>query len=174
MRIITLWPNTDWATVWKNLAETPAAREIKGAWYNVINDIIPTNERPHKIRIAHTDRCRHCDRQDTLLHRLTECREGGTNMEMDETEIGNNSSDKPGEDTERIASETHLKIWSPTRRRALQWIIANVVFLRTQIQRELSLQDTIEFLRRSKWKLYKKRHRTECVANYLSVIDEEE
>ena len=70
MGIITMWPNTDWSSVWKNLAETPVPGEIKAAWYKVINDILPTNERLQRIHIAPTDRCRHCDKQDTLLHRL--------------------------------------------------------------------------------------------------------
>jgi hypothetical protein len=76
MTIIMIWPNTDWSSVWKSLAKTPVPGEIKAAWYKVINDILPTNERLLRIRIAPTDRCRHCDRQDTLLHRLTESGEG--------------------------------------------------------------------------------------------------
>jgi hypothetical protein len=76
IRSTTIWQNTAWPTVWKNLAETPVNGETKAAWYKVINDIIPTNERLHRIRIAPTDRCRHCDKKDTLQHRLTECGEG--------------------------------------------------------------------------------------------------
>jgi hypothetical protein len=76
MKIITIWPNTDWSSVWKNLAETPVPGEIKAAWYKVINDILLTNKRLQKIRIAPTDRCRHCDKQDTLLSRLTGWGEG--------------------------------------------------------------------------------------------------
>jgi hypothetical protein len=30
MRIITMWPNTDWHTVWKNLTEAPVPGEKKG------------------------------------------------------------------------------------------------------------------------------------------------
>jgi hypothetical protein len=48
----------------------------KAAWYKVINDIIPTNERFHRIRISPTDSCRLCDKKDTLQHPLTECGEG--------------------------------------------------------------------------------------------------
>jgi hypothetical protein len=42
----------------------------------VINDVIPTNERLHKIQIATTDKCRYCDNKDTQQHRLTECGDG--------------------------------------------------------------------------------------------------
>jgi hypothetical protein len=73
VRDVTVWPTTDWSLVWKNLAETPVIGETKAAWYKVIKDILPTNEKLHRIRIAPTDRCRHCNRKETLLHRLTEC-----------------------------------------------------------------------------------------------------
>ena len=76
MIITMIWPNTAWASAWKTLAETPVTGETKAAWYKVINDILPTNERLHRIRIALTDRCRHCDKEDTFQHRLMKCGEG--------------------------------------------------------------------------------------------------
>jgi hypothetical protein len=75
MRVVTLWPQTNWPTLWKNLDETPVAGEIKAAWYMVIDDVIATNEKLHKIRMATTDKCRYCDK-DTLQHRLTQCGDG--------------------------------------------------------------------------------------------------
>ena len=38
MRITTIWPNTAWPTVWKNLAETPVTGETKASWYKVIHE----------------------------------------------------------------------------------------------------------------------------------------
>ena len=64
-------------------------------------------------------------------------------------------------------------LWPPTRRRAVQWISANVVFFRTQLQRELTLHDLMDFMKRTKWKMYQRSNRRECVANYLTVIDTE-
>ena len=45
-------------------------------WRKAIHDIIPTNTRPHRIRIPKTDTCTECGRRDTLEHRLIECGEG--------------------------------------------------------------------------------------------------
>jgi len=39
----------------------------------VIHDTITTNVRLHKIRPTDTEICTHCDRQVTVLRRLTEC-----------------------------------------------------------------------------------------------------
>ena len=79
MRITKIWPNTDWNTVWKNLHYTPIPGGTKAAWYKVINDILPTNERVHEIRMSPTDTCSNCGMHDTLQHRLTECGEGPQN-----------------------------------------------------------------------------------------------
>jgi hypothetical protein len=76
MRIARLWPATDWESVWKNLQTTPVPETTKSTWYRIIHDIMPTNERLHKIRLSASDLCRHCDRLDTLEHRLTECGDG--------------------------------------------------------------------------------------------------
>ena len=48
-----------------------------------------------------------------------------------------------------------------------------VVFFRTQLQRELTLHDLIDFLKRTKWKMYQRRNRRQCVGNYFIIIDEE-
>jgi hypothetical protein len=72
MRITTLWPETDWLTMWKSLAQTPVRGATKAVWYKVINYILPTKEMLHRIRIAPTDKCRHCEKRDTVQHRLIE------------------------------------------------------------------------------------------------------
>ena len=76
MRVMRLWPNTDWATVWRKLQDTPVAEETKVIWYRIIHEIVPRHERLHRIRMIPTDTGRHCNKTDNLLHRLTECVEG--------------------------------------------------------------------------------------------------
>ena len=76
MRITRLWPDEDWRTIWKNLHTAPIPKTTKGEWYRIIHDVIPTNERLHKIRLSTTDRCRLCNGKDTLQHRLIECGDG--------------------------------------------------------------------------------------------------
>ena len=76
MSIESLWPTIEWPRIWKNLWTAPVTDSTKTTWYKIIHDIVPTKERLHKIRIAPTQNCRLCDRKDTLLHRLAECRDG--------------------------------------------------------------------------------------------------
>ena len=75
IRIEKLWLHADWKVIWKNLAETPTLEDDIAVWYKVINDIIPTKKRLHRINMASTDTCKECGEVDTLLHRLTECGE---------------------------------------------------------------------------------------------------
>jgi hypothetical protein len=173
MRVTTIWPTTDWSSVWKNLVETPVSGETKAAWYKVVNDILPTKERLHRTRVALTDMCRHCDRQDTLLHRLTECGEVELMWTWTRQKLALILRTIPGRIPNEWLMTPHFNIWSPTQRRAVQWILANAVFFRRQMQRELTLHDLIDFLKRSKWKMYQQRNRRQCVGNYLSIIDTE-
>jgi len=77
MRIKQLHPDTQLMQVWKNLHTAWVSEEIASMWYIVVHDIVPTNQRLNVIRLVDSDRCKHCGRRDTLVHRLTECN-GGT------------------------------------------------------------------------------------------------
>ena len=49
---------------------------VKSIWFMVIHDLTPTNDRLAKIQRSESNQCPHCDQEDTLIHRLTECSEG--------------------------------------------------------------------------------------------------
>ena len=55
---------------------TWSSEVAKPEWYTVIHDILPTNERLHRIQLVYSDLCRTCGDKDTSMHRLTECGEG--------------------------------------------------------------------------------------------------
>ena len=171
MRVTSQWPQTSWSAVWKNLGEAPVPGATKAAWYKVVHDILPTNKRLYRIRMVPTDMCRKCARTDTLVHRLTECGERGQIWTWTKQRQAWILRTIP----ERISRDwilrLHFTLWPPRRRRAVLWILANLVIFRTQQQRELTLQDFIDFMKRSKWKIYQSYKRGESVVNYLSVID---
>ena len=118
-----------------------------------------------------TDMCRKCDRTDTLSHRLTEGGEGEQISAWIKQRLAWILLTIP----ERIPSDwlllPHFTLRPPRRRRAVLWVLANLVIFRTQQRRELALQDFIDFMKRSKWKLYQSHKREASVGNYLSVID---
>jgi len=171
MRITSLWPQTAWPTVWKNLGETPVPGATKAAWYKVIHDILPTNERLFRIRMVPTDACRKCYRTDTFSHRLIECGEEEQIWTWTKLSLAWILRTVP----ERIPGDCllrpHFTLWPSRRRRAVLWVLANLVIFRTQQQRELTLQDFINFMKQSKWNMYQSHKRKASVGNYLSVID---
>jgi len=117
-----------------------------------------------------TDACRKCDRTDTLSHRLIECGEGEQIWTWTKQRLAWILRTIP----ERMPSGGFCVFIShcgpPRRRRAVLWVLANLVIFRTQQQQELMLQD-FDFMKRSKWKLYQSHKREASVGNYLSVIE---
>jgi len=138
IRITNLWPQTAWLTVWKTLGEAPVPGAAKAAWYKVIHDILPTELRLFRVRMVPTDACRKFDRTDTLSHHLIERGEGEHIWTWTKQCLAWILRTIP----ELIPSE-----WPPKRRRAVLWVLANVVIFRTQQQRELTLQDYIDFIK---------------------------
>ena len=52
MRIVKQWPHNDWDRVWRNLHTAWITNTLKSTWYNIIHDLIPTQERLAAIRLA--------------------------------------------------------------------------------------------------------------------------
>jgi hypothetical protein len=127
MRIVKLWPTTDWAAVWGNLHSMPVTDAMKTAWYKAINGILPTNDRLYRIRISTTDKCHNCGMQDTVIHRFIECGEGPKIWKWTQQKIALIRRTIPN----RIASDWFLRpqctLWPHTRQRAVMWILANMV-----------------------------------------------
>jgi len=138
MRIIRIWPKTDWTTVSKNIHRTPVSGGMKAAWYKVINDILPTNDRLNKIRMSPTDKCRICGMQGTVQHHLIEC-EGLQIWQWIAQKLAHILRTTPN----RIPSDWLLRpqcaLWPPPRRQA-------VVYFRTRPNREPTQYDFIDFM----------------------------
>jgi hypothetical protein len=65
MRIERLWSNTDWPVVCRYIKATSRQESLKAQWYKVIHNLIPTNERLHKIHLSPTDQCWLYNQTDT-------------------------------------------------------------------------------------------------------------
>lgn len=171
MRVVKLWPNVDWRRVWKTLSEATVPESKRAAWYRVIYNITPTNERLARIKLAQTDTCRHCKVKDTLEHRLTVCCEGKEIWEYTETLMARMLRTSPTRIPNAWLVHPQFQIWPPKRQRAILWTLANVVLFRTQQQWNLTLQDYTDFLHRSKCKVMCRKKGRDSVGNYLTVMD---
>ena len=81
IRVTLLKPSTKWPSVWRNLHLMPVTEEAKSTWYMVIHDLVSINLRLHTVRLTESDLCKIFRRQDTLIHRLTECGDGSVILE---------------------------------------------------------------------------------------------
>ena len=70
MRNTRMWAQENWLHIWRNLAVAPISEDDKAVWYRTIHDILPTNERLHRIKISPTDKCDACDVKDTVMSLL--------------------------------------------------------------------------------------------------------
>ena len=108
MRIARLWSQVNWTPVWKNLWEAHLPESRRAAWYKVIHDILPTNDRLHKIRMTSTDSCRICYKKDTLEHCPTE-----EVMGLDETAINTDAKKSPVSHSWRMANVPTVRTMAP-------------------------------------------------------------
>jgi hypothetical protein len=73
MRIVQKQPQARWGQTWRNIASPFLPATVSSEWYRVVHDIVPTNDRMHKIGLMDTDLCTTCRTPDTLEHKLTRC-----------------------------------------------------------------------------------------------------
>jgi hypothetical protein len=84
--------------------------------------------------------------------------------------------DGPGIESRNIPEEWLLRpdfnIWPPKRHRAVLWILIHLVGYRMKRDRLLTMNDFIDFMRRSKWKATNTANWTFLTGNYLQILDE--
>jgi hypothetical protein len=172
MRITKIWPQVDWKHVWTNLHSTPVDDTDKIQWYRVMHDIIPTNVRLHRIRLASTEGCAAYGQRDSLEHRLIECGEATIMWNWTRSKIANIMRTSATNIPTEWLTRPHFRPWPQQRNRAVLWMLAKYVRYRLDTQRGQMLQDLMDFMRRAKWKIYKSSNRGKLVANFLTVLDE--
>ena len=124
MQVEKLWPRADRQAIWKNLTETPKSDANIAVWYKVINDIIPTNERLHRISMAPTDICKECNNKDTLLHQLTECGESKAIWDLTQKVIARMLRTSPSNIPHEWLMCPQFCLWPPQRQRAVLWVLS--------------------------------------------------
>ena len=169
MRIGQLHPSADWERIWNNLHACSTTEAVRVNWYLVIQDILPTNARLHKIRLDGSPLCRHWGEPDTIQHKVTECGEGTRIWNWTKRRIAwilrTGPAHIPPDWTRH-----HFPLWPPQRHRAVLWILAQMVWYRINEDGAGNEQDYSDFLRRTRWKAYQAKCRPKYVGNYLEIL----
>jgi hypothetical protein len=143
---------------------------IRSEWYAVIHELLPTNDRLHKIALQANDRCGVCNLPDSTAHRIMECEEEMAMWQWTQMRIAAILRTE----SRHIPSEWPLHptcgILPPRRRRAVLWMLANFVFFRATQRARLTPMDYADFMRRARWKTYGVPQRARFIGNYLVVL----
>jgi hypothetical protein len=111
-----------------------------------------------------------------LMHRVTrrlsECGEGSSTWNWTRRRIATILRIDEWHIPTECLLYPEFDIWSPTRHRAVLWILIHVVEYGMKRDRLLTMHDYIDFLRRSKWKATNTTTRTSLTGNYLQILDE--
>jgi hypothetical protein len=119
MRIMNRYPGTEWDTVWENLEDVWTSIKMQSAWYQVVHDIIPTQERLIRISSSNTDKCPICGRTDNILHRLNECKGSAEIWDWTRTRIALMLRTAPRHIPPEWTIRPDFHIWPPQRRGAI-------------------------------------------------------
>ena len=171
MGIERLWPGTNWNRIWKNLWPTPAPETTKAIRYKTLHDILPTNERLHKINISPTDRCTRCQEKGTIQHRITGCEEGSQQWSWTKQGIAYVLWTDPMRIPDVWPLQPDFTLWPPKRHRSVLWLLSHYVCYRTRQYEGPKTLDYFDFLKRCRWKFYRGTNRLDLVGNYLSTLD---
>ena len=138
-------------------------------WFIVIHDIIPTNERLAKIHLTDTTLCKYCGQPDTLQHRITECNEGTDVWKWTRTQLAIILRTNPLYISPEWTMRPQFHFWPPQRQGAILWVVAHLVYFRKQ-QRRFSPIDYADYMRRARWKAYRRPQHREKVGRYLDIL----
>ena len=63
----------NWKRIWRNVFNKNLTSSEQSLWYQVVNNVVPTNEALHKIGLTPDPKCRCCGQKNTIEHKLTDC-----------------------------------------------------------------------------------------------------
>jgi hypothetical protein len=125
----------------------------------------PTPHRPHGHQPMHQLRPNRyaTSSRDGLWRRKT-------NLELGPKSPRKDTQYTPPAHPWRLDSSPSISHEAPATTRTILWILAHLVYYRTQYHNHTTLQDYSDFLRRARWKAHSKDQRRKRVGDYLHMI----
>jgi hypothetical protein len=156
LRIETLYPEVHWDSVWTNLNAAWIPNTMKTTWYQLIHDIVPTNDRLARIRRCDIPHCTLCRKTNTILHHLTECNTAANIWDWTRECMALILLMSPQHINPKWTIWPDFNIWPPQRKQAILWPIAHMVYYCVNHWQQLMATDYADFLQRARWKAIRK------------------
>ena len=150
--------------------EAPVPERYKCIWYEVVHDIKPTRQRLHTIKLVASDNCMQCMETDTLRHRLTRCGEADIQWQWTQNKLALILRTDPVYVLPEWLQRPGFRFWPRQKHRAVLWILACYVYFRSRHETTATTQEYFDFLKRTRWKLYRNSNRLSILGNYLEVL----
>jgi hypothetical protein len=124
-----------------------------------------------QIKLRDDPLCNICSKTDTILHRITECNATANIWKWTRELIAQTLRTSPRNINTKWTISPDFNFWPPQRKQAILWIIAHMVYYCVNNWQQPVDTDYADFLRRSRWKAYRKAQRRERIANNLIVLE---
>ena len=170
IRVQEKHPHSNWTTIWKNINKLFLPTITRTTWYMVVHDIVPTNERLHKIKLHDTGECKDCRKKDTILHRYTECARAQGIWAWTKQRIAYILRTSTIEVKNEWICLPDYNIYPPQRHNAVIWLIGHMIGY-IHNNETPTRQDYMDFLRRARKKIYSTHKRPSYCGKYLDIID---
>jgi hypothetical protein len=170
-RIQCKQPAHQWGRIWRNISRKHLTSVIRSTWFRTVHDIIPTKARLYNIRLRETPRCMTCGQTDTILHRVLSCANARNIWIWTRFRIALMLRVDPRHVPFTWLLFLAMQIWPPPRHNAVLWVLGHMVHYKTKEHPTLVMQDYIDFMRRSRWKIYQWDGRKRLYGNYLDVLE---
>jgi hypothetical protein len=146
VRVEELLPNTNWPLVWSNVQSRVLTLAARSSWFEVVHDLLPTNSRLHRINRSATDRCAHCGRWDTALHRVSTCGEAAVIWRWLHDKLAHINAVPPQGLAQDflVRPDVQLSSHKPTHNTAI-WLVGHTVMAVLSAPRAPSLPDVVDF-----------------------------
>jgi hypothetical protein len=119
---------------------------------------VPTNSRLNKINLHETGKCLCCGLQDTLLYRITECKDTRPIWTWTQKHIACYLRIKARDVKETWITVPDFGIRPIQIHKATVWMIGHMLGYMYD-NPALTMQDFLDFLRRAMWKTYNQRQK---------------
>jgi len=124
-----------------------------------------------RTKIESTAMCGECNNRDKLVHRQTECEERQSNWIWMRRIIARMMRTSPTQIPQERLVRPQFSLWPPQRHRTTVWLLVRYVTFSMNRRHSENLNDLMDFLRRSRWKVYQRPGRQCLVANFLTVLE---
>ena len=170
IRMINYNPTRNWENIWKNITSIHLTANIQSAWYKTVHDIYPTNQRLMKIGRQNTEICSLCDKQDTLLHRITACKNTTHVWEWITKILALWCRTSTNNFETQMITLPDFKYYPPQKHNSIIWLFGNTLYLFQEISLQIEMDEYLEILKRTRWKVYNEHNGQKLYGNYLKTF----